>query len=396
MAKRFSIILLSTGLLLAQESATERAWKLAGSGHRQEAIQLLRQSVQAKPNDADAHLLLGSLLGEQGQKDEAIAELSEAVHLQPNSAEALNALGEAYIGIGDFEAARSPLENAVAINGKLGVAHSNLGRVLLESKEFDAAASHLDKAIEILPAGPDSAIAHYLRAKVYAAKSDPLQAEKQLDRALAQNSTFPEAWSDLGEARKDLSDHVGAIAAFNKAVRLAPNDSVAQYRLGEEYLTQHQPHRAVEPLEQAVRLSPHDHSILNALQKALRQDGQIQEADKVKQQLSSLLAQDEIESQNEMKAIKLNNEGARLQHSGDLKGALEKYSAAARLSPGNVPIRVNYAVAMLRLGDWTHGLNELHESLSMDPNNLKIKAALRDALAQAPPNLIPQWKDESK
>ena len=103
----------------------------------------------------------------------------------------------------------------------------------------------------------------------------------------------------------------------------------------------------------------------------------------------------EVSSENELTAVKLNNEGARLQSAGDLPGALEKYRAAVKLSPHSVPVRVNYAVALLRLGKWTDGLNELHQCALSDPTNAKIKAALRDALAQAPAGTVPQWKDQN-
>lgn len=391
-----SVVLISSGLLFAQEPSVENAWKLVGSGHQDEAIHVLNEIIKRTPNDADARLLLGSLLSEKRDRDGAIDQLTVAVRLRPTSADAQNALGEAYSSFGDFEAARRPLEQAVALNPKLGFAQINLARVLIHDTEYANAADHLDRALETLKQDPDAATAHYLRAKVYTAQSAPAQAAKELEKALAIRSSFPEAWSDLGEARKTLLDNSGALLAFRKAARLAPDDSVAQYRLGEEYLTQRQPHLAVEPLRQAHRLDPSDHSILNALQKALRQDGQSKEAEKIKQELAGLLSQDEVDSENEMKAVRLNNEGARLQSAGDLQGALQKYSAAAKLSPHDVPLRVNYAVAMLRLGKWTDGLNELHEALLMDPNNDKIRAALRDALAQAPAGSVPQWKNEPK
>jgi len=396
MRRILSICLVSAGLLFAQEPAVTRAWKLAGTGHRDEAVQVLRDFVKSSPADADARLLLGSLLREKGDRDGALDQLSAAVRLRPDSFEALAALGEAYINFADPQAARAPLEEAVKLNPRSAIAQLELGRVLLEFREFDAAASHLDLAIESLGQDSDAATAHYLRAKIYTEHGDAGQTAKELEKALAIRAAFPEAWSDLGEARKSLGDHPAATAAFRKAVHLAPNDSVAQFRLGEEYLAQHQPQLAVEPLRQAHRLTPQDHSILNALQKALRQDGQSKEADEIKQELATLLARDEADSEIDMKAVRLNNEGARLQKAGDLQGAVEKYSAAAKLSPGNVPIRVNYAVAMLRLGKWTDGLNELHESLLMDPNNTKIRAALRDALAQAPAGSAPQWKNEFK
>jgi tetratricopeptide (TPR) repeat protein len=382
--------------LFAQAPSLDRAWKLVRTGHRDQAITILADLVRRNPDDADARLLLGSLYTEKGNRDNAIDQLTATVQLRPNSAEAQNALGEAYSSFEDFASARQPLEQAVALNPKLAIAQVNLARVLIHDLEYPKAAAYLDKALSVLGQNPDAATAHYLRAKIYIAQTDTKQAAKELDKAVAILPAFAAAWSDLGEARKTLLDHAGALVAFRRAVKLSADDSVAQYRLGEEYLTQHQPHLAVEPLTQAHWLTPQDHSILNALQKALRQDGQIAQADQVKQELAALLNQDEIEGENEMKAVKLNNEGARLQSAGDLRAALAKYSAAAALSPRDVPIHVNYAVAMLRLGQWTDGLNELHQSLLMDPNNEKIRAALRDALAQAPAESVPQWKNELK
>jgi predicted Zn-dependent protease len=90
----------------------------------------------------------------------------------------------------------------------------------------------------------------------------------------------------------------------------------------------------------------------------------------------------------------MNNEGAELQKDGNLAGALEKYRAALALNPASVPIRVNFAIALLRLGQWTDGLNELHDALLRDISNPKIRAALKDAIAQAPPATVPHWKEE--
>ncbi len=92
--------------------------------------------------------------------------------------------------------------------------------------------------------------------------------------------------------------------------------------------------------------------------------------------------------------MRLNNEGAAAEKSGDLRTALAKYREASQLYPEHVGIRVNYAVALLRLGQWTTGLDELHEALLRDPENQKIKATLKDALVQAPPNVAPKWKQD--
>jgi hypothetical protein len=59
-----------------------------------------------------------------------------------------------------------------------------------------------------------------------------------------------------------------------------------------------------------------------------------------------------------------------------------------------VGIRINYGVALLRLGQWTEGLDELHQAWVMDPHNEQLRATLKDALMQAPKTAIPSWKDE--
>jgi Flp pilus assembly protein TadD len=92
--------------------------------------------------------------------------------------------------------------------------------------------------------------------------------------------------------------------------------------------------------------------------------------------------------------VRLNNEGAALEKSGDLAGAVGKYREAAQLAPDHNGIRVNYAVALLRTGQWTEGLNLLHEAAKREPANAQIQTALRDALSQAPPQAVPQWPDQ--
>ncbi len=123
----------------------------------------------------------------------------------------------------------------------------------------------------------------------------------------------------------------------------------------------------------------------------MRQEGQSQEADEIKRKLADLLQKRDRENQNAVAATELNNKGAALQKAGDLSGAMEKYRAAVALSPENVAIRVNYGIALLRLGKWTDGLNELHGALLRDPSNIKIQEALKEALAQAPPGTVPSW-----
>ena len=173
------------------------------------------------------------------------------------------------------------------------------------------------------------------------------------------------------------------MAAFRRAVALSPEDAVAQARLGAQLLDAGAAHEAAEHLDAAVRLDPKNQSALNALQRALRQDGQAERAEIAKKKLAELLRERDEGDQKLVAAIEINNRGAELEKSGDVRGALEKYRAAVELLPEHVGIRVNLAVALLKLGNWQEGIAQMREAQKRDPANTDIRKALGDALTQA-------------
>ncbi len=312
---------------------------------------------------------------------------------QPRSPEAQNALGEALAEAGELAAAREAFERAAKLKPGFGQAYLNLGTVCLQTDDLPGAELNLNRAIQILGKTPEAGYAFYLRARIDSARNEHEKSLQDLNRAVLLRPDLAEAWSDLGLARKTALDDKGALAAYQRAVQLNPSDPVAQYRLGAECLQENQPRLAVEHLRQAYTLNPKDQSTLNGLQSALRRDGQEPEANRIKAELAKLLRERDRADQNAVAAIKVNNEGAALQQTGDLRAALEKYREALRLNPDHNGIRVNYAVALLRLGAWTEGLTELHEAAQREPGNALIKAALKDALAQAPPGTAPHWSE---
>ena len=367
-----------------QTASRQRAWDLLAAGRRAEAVRLLQEIIGADPRDAEARVMLGSVLMEQGEGAESLAQLREAVRLRPDWAPAQNALGEALRTFDDPIGARRAFETAVACDPQLAQAQVNLGLVLLESGESSSAALHLDRAVQLLGKTPEAAYPRYLRAKIYTEQAQIKQAAAQLEQAVALQPDFAEAWSDLGSARKSLLDDAGALAAFEKAVRLAPSDAVAQTRLGSELLSQGRTQEALPHLEEAARLDPDNQSALYNLHRALVLGGYAQEAEAVKEKLHDVLRRQDQADQSAVAGIQLNNQGAALEKTGDLRGALEKYRAALERYPDHVGIRLNFAIALLRLGEWKQGIAELREVVRRDPKNLPAQKALQEALAQAP------------
>jgi protein O-GlcNAc transferase len=363
-------------------SGLEAAWRMLANGQRGQAVTLLREIVHDTPRNADAHLMLGSILMEDGDRAESIAQLTTAVKLLPQSAEAHNALGEAYKAFDDPKDAIPEFERAVQIDPGHAQAHANMAAILMEEGDEKSAVPHLERAIRLFGKKPDAAYPHYLRAKVYQSERETEKAVAELGQAVELRPDFAEAWSDLGEARRDLNDDAGALRAFRRAVELNPEDGVAQARLGSALLDSGVAHDAATHLKEAVRLDPKNQSALNALQLALRRDGQSEQAEAVKRQLTEVMRERDKADQSQVAAIELNNQGAALEKNGDVRGAVAKYRSALTLLPEHVGIRTNLAVALLKVGSWDEGLAELREALRRDPNNANLIAALKDALAQ--------------
>ena len=118
---------------------------------------------------------------------------------------------------GDWKAAQADFQKAVDLDPAFAQAHANLGLALLQNAQPDAAAGHLDRAIKIFGNTPDAAHPHYLRAKIYTERNEIEKAAAELQQAVALRPDFAEAWSDLGEARKNLLDDDGAFAAYQRS-----------------------------------------------------------------------------------------------------------------------------------------------------------------------------------
>jgi tetratricopeptide (TPR) repeat protein len=377
-------LLVCASIALAQRPPVEQAWTLLAQGRRDEAVSLLYGIIKTNPTDADARLLLGSILMEEGQRSESIGQLTEAVRLRPDSPEAQDAFGEALNTFGEIGPARGAFEKAIILNPGFAQAQVDLGLVLLKSGKPSAAQPHLDRAIQLLGSSSDAAFPHYLRAKVYTERGEVRNAAADLEEAVSLDPKFTEAWSDLGQARKTLLDQAGALEAFKKAVSFAPNDPVAQTRLGSELVEQGKEAEAVPHLAEAARLDPENQSALYNLERALRQEGHTAQAEAVQEELVALLQSKDRKDQRSFTAIELNDQGSALEKAGKLEAALERYRAALQLDPGYVGIRINYAAALLHLGRWSEGVAELREVLRVDPGNATVKKALAGALAHPP------------
>jgi tetratricopeptide (TPR) repeat protein len=125
-----------------------------------------------------------------------------------------------------------------------------------------------------------------------------------------------------------------------------------------------------------VAQTPNDRGTLYNLMLALRRTGQIDESKAIEKRVAVLQQQTDRASEVGLAASGLNNDGIQLERSGNIRGALAKYRAALDLDPTGYGFRLNYALALCRLGRWQDGVEELREVLRVDPDNADAAKAL--------------------
>jgi superkiller protein 3 len=360
-----------------------KAQELITSGAFGEAIPLLQRILKLDSHNADAHLLLGTALALLPQRSEALAELRRAIELRPNFAPDYNTLGMALGRFAEADEARQAFEKAIQLDPRFAEAHVNLSMVLAQRKEFVQAGDHITRAIEIQGKSPVAAYSQYLKGKICNEQNMPEEAARAFEEAIRLRPNYAEAYLDLAMTRRRLLDTANCLHAFQKAVELAPRNPTAHYRLGTEYLRSAKSAQAVEHLRIAMHLQPDDRAVLYSLSRALRNNGQAEEAKAVEGKLSEILRSSDKLRETSLEATRLNNEGVELEKSGNLSAALEKYTAALELDPLHGGYRRNLALGLCRLGQWDQGIAELREVLRQNPDDELTTKALYIAMEEA-------------
>jgi Flp pilus assembly protein TadD len=112
--------------------------------------------IEARPDYAEAHYVLGTVLKQQGKLEEAAAALREAIRLQRDNAGAHTTLAGVLRQLGDTEGAAAE-SKAGAELGKQKTSEqaalfaTNSGKRLLTTGDLEGAISQFRAAIEAMP-----------------------------------------------------------------------------------------------------------------------------------------------------------------------------------------------------------------------------------------------------
>jgi tetratricopeptide (TPR) repeat protein len=190
---QFSLLVAMVFILVNRATSQDQ-----GPGSLEDEIKALKQVVDLRPDDANAHYDLGNAYSKAGRHEEAIVALKHAVLINSDFAQAYYGLGVEYGRVGRLDFAVDALKEAIRINPDFAKAHYKLGFIYGRVGIIDGAIQSFKEVVRI-------------------------------------NPDFAGGYFNLGVAYGNAGRHEDAIEAFKGAIRVNPDDAEAHCGLGYEY-----------------------------------------------------------------------------------------------------------------------------------------------------------------
>ncbi|HVA00924.1 MAG TPA: tetratricopeptide repeat protein [Terriglobia bacterium] len=234
-----------------------------------------REAIEDDPTLAAAHRELGLALWAQGHPAAAWKELRLAARLDPRDANVHYALGklawllyqepaarEAEIqGLSpdDFQSlALSEIEKAVTLAPGNFKMRLDLAELTLAVGHDKQAQTQAEEAIPLATSHVDRSLAHVTMARALLATGDEDGAQREYQKALAENPKNASAYLNLGQLRLFQHKSMEAANYFRQAIATSPDLQPAYVALAQLLTNAHQPAEARALFEKAVTLDPKD------------------------------------------------------------------------------------------------------------------------------------------
>lgn len=163
----------------------QRGLVLAALGRYEDAEAAHRQALMRHAGHPGFLNNVAIALKAQGRLDEAAAAFRDALRVAPDFVPALINLGQTVALQGEHDQATAPLLRAAHLAPDLDLVHCELAQAFLAQGKHEPALHHAERAVAIAPQGPTG-------------------------------------WQNLGAARYEAGDAVGAAKAFDRVIALTP------------------------------------------------------------------------------------------------------------------------------------------------------------------------------
>jgi choline-sulfatase len=218
-------------------------------GQRERAMEHYRKAEELNPAYARGFLRMGYALLNGGKAEAAREQFEQVLALEPENDDARKGLARTYRLLGDLDKASS-LYRSLLASEEDAEALAELAEALLSEGRQKEAEGFIAQALEL---SPREWKALYLRSMILNRSGETAAARRLLEEVVAVRPDFARAQHDLGVIYARDGDTPRAIAAYRRALALAPN-ALSHNGLGAIYARAQKWELAVSEFEKAIRI----------------------------------------------------------------------------------------------------------------------------------------------
>jgi tetratricopeptide (TPR) repeat protein len=268
-----AVLLIPLGVLCGQPQAPislAQAQSLIDQGKLSDAGTEVRRYLEAHPDSADAHYLLGYILFREGDAKASLAEYTAGARYRAPAALDLEAMGSDCFLLEDYAAAEQWFAKSVELNPGDARAQYYLGRTRYNEKHFEEAVRALTAALKLEPANAKAADYLGLSYEALGKTEDALGAYRA---AVAAGARDAGPYLDLGALLAGNGKADEAVQYLREAVRMDGGDARAHQELGKAYLALNRFAEAQAELEKAAGIAPENAPVHFLLAEAYKKGG---------------------------------------------------------------------------------------------------------------------------
>jgi tetratricopeptide (TPR) repeat protein len=288
-------------------------------------------------DQAKVHFDAGIRHFNAGELDAALQEFKESADLNPRSAETLNNIAAIYNEMGMFSQAEDYFQKARRLNPDYELAHYNLARLYLtlardeyqhvirltkDKGREQEARSYLKSLDEVL--GPEAKEGTKVEPPPATARPEPAPEPGKLSPAGSVDALFQEA--KLAHANGDLDK---AVERYRQVAEMRPDDPNVQYNLGSALFTKEDYKGALAAFDRAIELDPNNAETHHFRGATLEKLGRPKDA------IESLKQSVAIHDSYKARWLL----GVVYEQVGDYASAVQEFEAVARMEPDNKKIK---------------------------------------------------------
>lgn len=338
------------------------------------ALTACEQAIALEPNAADLWALRSSVLLQIQNYPDAVVSADQALFFDPRYSLASAYLCMGYAGLNQAEAALDACNNALRIDGNWGdaspaVAWLHRGIILSQAGQLEPAAIALERAL--LEEPEDSlALAYQCRVRVdlgLAQTAIPSCESARSGNGRWGNQSPAMAWADQGRAHVQMLDYAAAMAAYDQALALAPDDPTLWVAQGQILQRIQRPEEALTAFTRATELDPAYSLAHLGRCTTLNRIGQHEAA----LEACNLAIQGDGRWGDRRLATALNQRSIALTGLGQYEDALASINRAVGMVPTDAEAHNHRGIILWYLERYEEALGANQTALDLAPDNLR-------------------------